>query len=177
VLKVYTHYPLPADSDVGFNCFPISAHLRDSCPDLCEKMSVFGLRLASQETRARSFFLSLSRSKFPNFPLSHINLSPCFATLFKHVLYDDRWRGQTAEDHTHHQRNVSYRGILQAVCPGLVFSLFTSLFKPQPTELVGRLRINKSVASFQEFARDAATQLNSMLLVSSLMMSLCMMSL
>ena len=62
VLKVYTHYSLPEleDGGVGFNCFPISAHLRDSCPDLCEKMSVFGLRLASQETRARYFFLSLS---------------------------------------------------------------------------------------------------------------------
>ena len=71
---------------------------------------------------------------------------------------------------------ASYRLFVQ-VLSCLVLSLLSSLFKPQPTELVGRLRINKSVASFQEFARDAATQLNSMLLVSSLMMSLCMMSL
>jgi SAM-dependent methyltransferase len=65
VVSCCYHKMSSRDSDVGFNCFPISAHLRDSCPDLCEKMSVFGLRLASQETRARSFFRSLSRSLQP----------------------------------------------------------------------------------------------------------------
>lgn len=39
----------------------------------------------------------------------------------------DRWRVQTAEDHTHHERNVSYRAMLQAVCPGAIL-----YFPPPP---------------------------------------------
>lgn len=76
----------------------------------------------------------------------------------------DRWRVQTAEDHTHHERNVSYRAMLQAVCPGAVLTSSPpslTLGKMSLPSEIGRLRIGKSLQSFQQFARDAAAQLNS----------------
>ena len=73
----------------------------------------------------------------------------------------DRWRVQTAEDHTHHERNVSYRAMLQAVCPGAVLTPPPHTGKISLPSEIGRLRIGKSLQSFQQFARDAATQFNS----------------
>ncbi|KAK3095107.1 hypothetical protein FSP39_010389 [Pinctada imbricata] len=86
--------------DHNSNCinFPMSCVVRKLCQELEWHPSLYGLRLAAQETRLGITFIFIRM-----FEIVRVLL----------VLYSCRWGVQSQADHEYHMKNVAYRGILQ----------------------------------------------------------------